>query len=220
MKEYRIMKGFSIIRKSVLQKSVLQKSVLQKIAIGMILGLMVISLFIFLNFPVHSVLEVSAGAAGTDVSAGAIVSSASSGLSAGTSNASAVPAVSGGIEWKDYDKGVGIAKDHNKKVFLYFHADWCGYCRKMDASTFKDKALIDYMNANFIAIRVNSDVEKKIAESYGVRGLPTCWFLKSNSDKLSSMPGYIDAEKLLVILKYVHTESYEKMSFNDFEKSL
>lgn len=133
---------------------------------------------------------------------------------------SPVAAVSGGITWQKYDKGVVMAKEQNKKIFLYFHAEWCGYCRQMDKSTFQDKALIDYMNANFIAIKVDSDVEKKVADSYSVRGLPTSWFLKSNSDKLSNMPGYIDAKRLMTILKYVHTESYEKMSYSDFEKSM
>lgn len=131
-----------------------------------------------------------------------------------------VSAVSGGIEWKNYDDGTRMAKEKNKKIFLYFHASWCAYCRQMEMSTFQDKALIDYMNANFISIKVDSDSEKTIAELYSVRGLPTSWFLKSNSDKLSNMPGYIDAKRLLTILKYVNTDSYEKMSYNDFEKTL
>ncbi|MBF0375949.1 MAG: thioredoxin fold domain-containing protein [Desulfamplus sp.] len=128
--------------------------------------------------------------------------------------------VSGGISWQTHDKGLTMAKEQKKKVFVYFHADWCGYCRKMEMSTFQNKDLIDYLNTNFTAIKVDSDREKKIAESYSIRGLPTCWFLKSNGDKLSSIPGYIDEKRLLAILKYVHTESYEKMTFGDFEKSL
>ncbi|MBF0303712.1 MAG: thioredoxin fold domain-containing protein [Desulfamplus sp.] len=131
-----------------------------------------------------------------------------------------VSGVSGGIAWQSHDKGIIMAKEQNKKIFIYFHAAWCGYCRKMEMSTFQDKTLIDYMNANFIAIKVDSDVETKVADSYSVRGLPTCWFLKTNGDKLSSMPGYIDEKRLLTILKYVHTEGYEKMSYTDFEKSL
>ncbi|MBF0228655.1 MAG: thioredoxin fold domain-containing protein [Desulfamplus sp.] len=128
--------------------------------------------------------------------------------------------VSGGIAWQSHDKGLIMAKEQKKKLFVYFHADWCGYCRKMEMSTFQNKALIDYLNANFTAIKVDSDREKKIAESYSIRGLPTCWFLKSNGDKLSSIPGYVDEKRLLAILKYVNTESYEKMTFSDFEKSL
>ncbi|MGD9732528.1 MAG: thioredoxin family protein [Desulfamplus sp.] len=133
---------------------------------------------------------------------------------------SPVASVSGGIAWQNHDKGIIMAKEQKKKIFVYFHAAWCGYCRQMEMSTFQNKALIDYMNENFIAIKVDSDVETKVAESYSVRGLPTSWFLKENSDRLSSMPGYIDEKRLLTILKYVHTESYEKMSYSKFEKDM
>lgn len=135
-------------------------------------------------------------------------------------SASVSTAEESGIEWRKYDEGVAMAKAEKKKIFLYFHADWCGYCHKMDASTFKDAGVIDYLNDNYITIKVDSDKETKIASKYSVRGLPTSWFLKANSDKLSSMPGYIDAKRLLTILKYVKTESYEKMNYRDFEKSL
>ncbi len=137
-----------------------------------------------------------------------------SGITASASTASSR------IDWKNYDEGVAMAKAEKKKIFLYFHAAWCGYCHKMDASTFKDAKVIDYLNNNYITIKVDSDKETKIASTYGVRGLPTSWFLEENSDKLSSMPGYIDAKRLLTILKYVKTESYEKMNYRDFEKSL
>ncbi len=129
-------------------------------------------------------------------------------------------AVSGGIEWKAYEKGVTMAKEEGKKVFLYFHADWCTYCRKMEHSTFKDLGIIAYLNDNFISIMVDTETEKKMSDLYGVRGLPTSWFLKSNSEKLSNMPGYVDSARLLLILKYINTESYDKMSFRDFEDSL
>ncbi len=134
-------------------------------------------------------------------------------------SSSPVASVSGGIVWQSHEKGITMAKEQKKKIFVYFHAEWCGYCRKMEMSTFQDKTVIEYLNTNFIAIKVDSDVESKIAESYSVRGLPTCWFLKENGDKLSSVPGYIDEKRLLTILKYVHTQSYEKMSFSNFEKN-
>ncbi len=129
-------------------------------------------------------------------------------------------AATGGIQWKGYDEGIAMAKAEKKKVFLYFHADWCGYCRKMDASTFKDNKVINYLTDNYVAIKVNSDKEKKVANDYGVRGLPTSWFLKASSEKLSSIPGYIDAKRLVSLLKYVSKDIYEKMSYRDFAKNL
>lgn len=131
-----------------------------------------------------------------------------------------VSAASGGIKWNPYEKGIDMAKKQNKKVFLYFHADWCTYCKQMERSTFRDLGVINYLNENFISIMVDTEIHKKIAANYGVRGLPTSWFLKASSEKLSTMPGYVDPEKLLVILKYIKTESYDKMSFPDFEKKI
>lgn len=30
----------------------------------------------------------------------------------------------GGISWKEYTEGMALAKQENKQIFLYFHADW------------------------------------------------------------------------------------------------
>ena len=90
----------------------------------------------------------------------------------------------------------------------------------MDSSTFEDSDVIKYLNENFIAIKVNSDKEPDLAATFEVRGLPTSWFLKSNGEKLSNMPGYIDADRLLCILKFVYSQSYEMMDYNEFANGL
>ncbi|MCP4118289.1 MAG: thioredoxin family protein [Desulfobacteraceae bacterium] len=129
-------------------------------------------------------------------------------------------ALAGGIRWQSFEKGMAMAKDQGKNVVLYFHADWCGYCKKMDKTTFRNASVIDYINDNFIAISVDSDREQKIAQSYGVRGLPTMWFVKPDSSKISHLPGYVDGKTMSSILKFIKTESYKTMSYNDFKKAL
>lgn len=129
-------------------------------------------------------------------------------------------AFSDGIHWQPYDKGLAMAKAQNKNIFLYFHSDWCHYCKKMKRSTFKNLDLINYLNENFISIKVDTEKEKKVTASYSVRGLPTLWFLKNDSTRLSRIPGYVQADRLINILKYIKTGSYIKMSFNDFLKTI
>ncbi|HKK90636.1 MAG TPA: thioredoxin fold domain-containing protein [Desulfobacteraceae bacterium] len=121
-----------------------------------------------------------------------------------------------GIQWQTYEKGLAMAEAQGKKIFLYFHADWCTYCKQMKATTFQDAELIKYLTDNFISIAVDSDHEKKIATSYGVRGLPTLWLLKADTERFSSLPGFVNADRLINVLKYFKTESYAKMSFGDF----
>jgi thioredoxin-related protein len=124
------------------------------------------------------------------------------------------------INWQNYDRGMTMAGEQNKKVFIYFHAEWCSYCTKMEKTTFKRSSVIDYMNQNFVAIKVDSDREQEISSKYYVRGLPTLWFLKSDQTKISNLPGYVDAKTFENILKFINTESYEKMTYNEFQKKL
>jgi thioredoxin-related protein len=121
-----------------------------------------------------------------------------------------------GIHWYDYSKGMSLGKSQGKKVFISFYADWCTYCRQMEKATFSNAKVIDYLNANFIPIRVNFDREKKTVKAYGVRGLPDTWFIAENGQRIANQPGFLAPEQLLPILKYLKTDSYKTMSFRKF----
>lgn len=125
-------------------------------------------------------------------------------------------AFSSGVKWYTYKEGVERGKHEKKNVFLNFYADWCGFCKKMDRETFKDPTVISYLNENFISVRVNSDKELDVARQYYVTGLPVSWFIAENGEKISSLPGYVPADLLVNILKYIYTDKYKEMSFRDF----
>lgn len=120
------------------------------------------------------------------------------------------------INWYKYEKGMQTGKKENRKVFLHFYADWCHYCKKMNMNTFTNQELVSYLNANFISIRVNSDKNIKLAKEYGVRGLPSTWFLEETGKSIGNRPGYITPDVLLSLLKYIHSDSFRKMTFTDF----
>ena len=42
------------------------------------------------------------------------------------------------------------AKKEKKIIFFDAYATWCGPCKQMDAQTYKDQAVADFYNANFI----------------------------------------------------------------------
>ncbi|MBU8848788.1 MAG: thioredoxin family protein [Desulfobacterales bacterium] len=113
-----------------------------------------------------------------------------------------------------------LAKNQNKHIFLYFHADWCTYCKDLKKTTFKNKAVLDYLKDNFISVKVDTDKNNKLATQWNVKGLPTLWFLKPDNSKINSVPGYVNPEQFLHILKYIHTASYDKMSFQEFIKTI
>jgi len=123
------------------------------------------------------------------------------------------------INWYSYDKGIAAGKTEDKKIFLHFYADWCGYCKIMNNKTFKDDSVVTYLNKNFISIKVNADRKRKLAQKYRVRGLPSNWFLKETDEKIASRPGYIPPTEMILYLKFIHSDSYQKMTLKNFIKN-
>ncbi len=124
------------------------------------------------------------------------------------------------VRWHSFDKGMAMGKKEKKKIFLNFYADWCQYCKVMDKSTFADSSVVNYLNENFIAVRVNADRDRKVAADYQVKGLPVSWFITENGENIGSQPGYIPAETLLPLLKYIYTDSYKDMNFMQFMEKM
>jgi thioredoxin-related protein len=126
------------------------------------------------------------------------------------------PAASSSIQWHPYKTGMELGKKENKKIYLYFWAEWCDSCKKMTKETFVDSAVIAYLNKNFISIKVNADKEQALVSEYNVRGLPDNWFIAEKNEIIGNQPGYIPPDRLISLLRYIHTNSYKKMSYNKF----
>lgn len=125
-------------------------------------------------------------------------------------------AASKDISWNDYTPGMALAGKEGKSIFLYFHAAWCGYCVKLKKETFTDDRVKAYLNDHFVSIGVDTDKREKLARQWGVRGLPTLWFLEADGTKISNLPGFVNADQLLAILQYIHTQSYKTMNFQEY----
>lgn len=113
------------------------------------------------------------------------------------------------IKWFSYQEGMVAGRIAKKKVFLHFYANWCVYCRKMAKETFQDPSVISYLNENYISIRVDFDKEGDIVSQYGVRGLPSTWFLTQTGERIGNVPGYIPPQALLSMLKEMQLDMAE-----------
>ena len=133
---------------------------------------------------------------------------------------SPVQAGTGTVSWLSYDEGMTLGKSQKKKIFINFFATWCSFCKMMDTKTFKDAAVIDYLNAHFITVKVDVDKELYVAAQYNIRPLPDMWFVSEKGEAIGNKPGYISPEEMLPVLKFIKTDSYLKMSYQAFLESL
>ena len=66
------------------------------------------------------------------------------------------------INWISFEQLEDSLQIKPKKVFISFYADWCTYCKKMDATAFKDKEVIRILNTNYYAIKLNAETKDTI----------------------------------------------------------
>jgi len=76
--------------------------------------------------------------------------------------------------------------------------------------------VIAYLNKNFVSIKVNADKNLGLVSEYNVQGLPGNWFITEKNEVIGNQPGYLPADTLLPLLRYVYTDSYQKMSYRKF----
>lgn len=76
--------------------------------------------------------------------------------------------------------------------------------------------ILAYLNAHFIPVRVDFDLERELVREFGVQGIPDFWFLDSEAKRLKRVSGFVPAETFLSILKYIHQDAFRNMSYRDF----
>ena len=115
-------------------------------------------------------------------------------------------ASSEGIKWYPHDEGMALGGSEEKKIYINFHADWCAACKHMEKKTFSNPAVIAYLNKHFISIKVDTDKETKISNTYRVSAIPDNWFLFKNGDPIGHRKGSIPPDIFMKILKSIQED--------------
>jgi thiol-disulfide isomerase/thioredoxin len=84
-----------------------------------------------------------------------------------------------------------MAQKENRPVFVDFWATWCLPCRMMDDDVFSHPDTKNFMDANFLSIKVDVDKEygARIAGLYEVGAYPTLLFLTPKGVVLTRKEG-------------------------------
>jgi len=139
--------------------------------------------------------------------------------------------VTGEVNWVSFNQGLKNSAESRKPVIIDFYADWCKYCKIMDSEVFSQKDIADVLNSKFVTIRVYTDKNESImykgkklssqefAGFLGVEGLPTLVFMDSNGEFITKIPGYINKEVFLPLIKYIDEGCYKKnIPFADYKE--
>lgn len=94
------------------------------------------------------------------------------------------------------------AKAENKLIFVDVYTDWCGPCKLLDRTTWKDPGVQTTLSEKVISIKVNAEEGDGIAfaKKYSVRGYPSLLVIDSNGELRDRYTGYLNPRGFLVWL--------------------
>ncbi len=65
----------------------------------------------------------------------------------------------GKINWLTWEEAYAKQQKEPRKIFIDIYTDWCGWCKKMDQSTFQDPIVVNTLNEMYYPVKF--DAERK-----------------------------------------------------------
>ena len=98
-----------------------------------------------------------------------------------------------------WNEALKQAAEQHKYIFADAYATWCGPCKMLRATTFKDPKVAAFFNENFVNISI--DMEKgmgpQLAQQWRLEAYPTLIIFNPQGKPVLGSVGYIKAAELL-----------------------
>lgn len=109
-----------------------------------------------------------------------------------------------GVAWeRSLDDALRRATAENKLVMVFFYTDWCGWCRRMDESTFADSKVQEALG-RLVVVRLNAEKNGRAeAARFRVNSYPNIAFLDASGAQVARLPGFMPAPAFLEELRDV-----------------
>jgi thioredoxin-related protein len=145
------------------------------------------------------------------------------------------------ISWLSIDEALRAneKKKGAKPIFIDLYTDWCGWCKRLDATTFQHAFIVEYLNEHYHAVKFNAEDHGpvqyqgsvlemgpgkrethpfaiQVGSQRGQIGYPTLVILDAANKKLITLPGYYNAERLEPILVYYAEGYHNELDFETF----
>jgi len=142
------------------------------------------------------------------------------------------------IKWITWEEAIEKSKKEKRKIFVDVYTDWCGWCKKLDKSTFAEDHIAKYINANYYPVKFNAEMETPVllkgteykfiksgnrgyhelatALLQGKMSYPSMVFLDEDFNIIQAIPGFQDVTSFEMIITYFGSNSHKSVPWNRF----
>lgn len=147
-----------------------------------------------------------------------------------------------GIQWMSFEEAVKKNEKEQKKIFVDVYTSWCGWCKRLDATTFKDPKVVEYINKKFHPVKLDAETKDTIVfrdhqfyyhpdsrtnelaysmmSGAGRMSYPTAIYLDETFSVLSPVPGYLTPDQIMPILMYFGENIYKTKKWEEYVNEL
>ncbi|HRE57404.1 MAG TPA: DUF255 domain-containing protein [Candidatus Kapabacteria bacterium] len=142
----------------------------------------------------------------------------------------------GQVRWVSFSEAVELSKKEPRKILIDIYTDWCGWCKKMDATTYGDGAVVEYINRHFYAVKYDAESKDSLVfnghtfrylKDYrcnefaysllsGKMSYPSTVFLDEQFTMLTAVAGYLTSDVLLGILRYYGGNHHTTLKWEEY----
>jgi thioredoxin-related protein len=142
------------------------------------------------------------------------------------------------VKWYSIEEAIQLTSQEPRVLLIDVYTDWCGWCKRMDATTFSDPKVAAAMNRDFYPVKLNAEGKEDIVigdRTYkfvasgrngyhemaaivtnGRLSYPTISYVDPKGKVLQAAPGYKTPEQFWVYLEYYSGETYKQQTFQEF----
>ena len=105
------------------------------------------------------------------------------------------------IAWNEFDPTLfARARTENRPLFLYFHGQWCTWCRDFQDESLEHDDVVDVIREGYIPVLIDLDRRRDLFTRYGGRGLPFVVIVDAHDDVRGRFTGHVGPADLSRVL--------------------
>ena len=144
------------------------------------------------------------------------------------------------INWLTWNEAMELSKQEKKKIMVNVYTEWCYWCKRMEASTFQEDSIANYINENFYPVKFDAEQKEELVykdkvfryvksgkkgfhelAAHLVRGrmsFPTIVFLDEEQKPIQSLVGYKSPGQFERIATYFGENHFMKTPWSIYKK--
>ena len=152
------------------------------------------------------------------------------------------------VRWYSFESALMLNEERaakglpTKKIFVDVYTDWCGWCKRMDATTFAHPVIVEKLNGDWIPVKLNAERKDTVIINgqqlvnenpgtsrsthqlaqillQGQMSYPSYALIDETGKLIQIVKGYQTAQPFEMLLDFFSSNMYRTTDWEDFQKT-